>query len=281
MKIILTAAGYQGAYDLVKFLKKKGIRVVGTDVNGNTAAKFYCDKCYTIAEGTSKKFIPELMKIIVKEKPDVIMPGSSKDVLAIASTRKQFEKLGIKVLTAQPSSVRICLNKVETFGALNRVVDLPKYIYSSKGLVVKPEKGKGGKGINYLKETFVMENLSGEEIDVDVLSDGKELLVAECKTRERVYGGVLMEGEIVDRPEIVKQIKQILAKIPLDYLSVFQFIGGKLIEINPRIAGAIIDQKIVYTALRYAMGEIPKEKVKTYKIPYGKRIAKYTTHYEI
>ncbi len=280
MKILLTAAGYQGAYNLVKFLEKKGFQVIGTDVNPNTAARFYCSKCYQVAEGTAKGFMPDLMKILVKEKPDVIIPGSSRDVLALSLAEKQLNGLGVKVLVSGAKETKTCLNKGETYNALKGIIDLPEYVYSKTGLVVKPENGKGGKGVKYLEEKFAMERLKGEEIDVDVLSDGKELLVAECKTRERAYGGVLMEGQIVQRPEIVSQIKKILEVIPLRYMSVFQFIGGKLLEINPRIAGAVIDQKLPYLAIKYALGETTKEILKRYKIPYNKRIAKYTTHYE-
>ena len=279
MKILLTACGYQGGYSLVKEFQKRGHIVVGTDMNNDCAAKFYCDKFYNTPPGSDTIYPLIIEDIINEEKPDVILPGSSYEVLPMALNKRKFEKMGVKMMVSATKVIAIATDKHFTYEILKDIISLPKYIYSETGLVVKPIKGKGAKGIKYLKDNFIMEKLEGEHIDVDVLSLNGEFIKAECKTRERAYGGTLMEGEIVRRMKIINQIKKVLKVLPLDYLSVWQFIDNKLIEINPRIAGAIIDFNLPVMAVELAMGEITIEEIKNYKIPYGKRVARYMHQY--
>jgi predicted ATP-grasp superfamily ATP-dependent carboligase len=282
--LMLTAAGFQGAYNLVRELQKAGYRVIGTDKNKQCAAQFYCDRFFSVPPSLcpnntiSERFIKYIQQICKREKIDLVLPGSSYDAFALSAFQDNFPA---KILISKYQSVRCCANKYHTYEVLGGKVDLPKYVYNHKGYYKKPLAGKGSKGIEFISgedednRYLIMEKLEGEQIDVDVLSRGKELLLAICKTRERAYGGTLMEGEIVDRPEIIKQIKKILKIIPLDYLSVWQFIGGKLIEINPRIAGAVMDYNIVLMAINLALNKITPEKIKQYKPPYKTRIARY------
>lgn len=279
IKIILTSAGFYGAEPLVKSLKKKGIRVVGTDMNKNCAARFYCDGFYPVKSGRIDGYMEEMLNIIGQEQPNVIIPGSSYEVVPLAIFKKDIESTGTKVLTSSKEINEICIDKVKTYEALEGIIDLPKYIGGD--IIIKPTNEKGATGVKQEKG-MAMELLKGEQIDVDVLALDGELLKAICKTRERVYGGTLVEGQIVDRPEIIQQIKKILKVLPIDYLSVFQFIGGKLIEINPRLAGAMFlqDINIVEMAIKLALGETTKNTIKKIKIPFNRRLTRFITQIE-
>lgn len=286
MKILLTSSGFQGGYNLVRFLQSKGFEIIGTDMNPNSAARFYCDRFYQVPPATNSSILARtFLEICKKELPDVILPAGSYDTFVLS----HIKDLPIKLMVSNPQLVDVCINKFHTYEALKRVIELPKYIYNHLGYYKKPLAGKGNKGIDFIsgedtnQRYLIMEKLEGEQIDVDVLSWKGKLLVAECKTRERAYGGTLMEGEIVDRPEIVKQIKKALKVIPLDYLSVWQFIGrtfGKLLEINPRIAGAIIDFNLPLMAIQLALKQISPNQIKKYKVPIGKKVARYMTQIE-
>jgi len=284
MKVLISAAGYQGGYNLVKHLQEEGIEVIGTDLNKNSAAKFYCDKFYPSPAGSSKKLIPFLMDICLKEKVDVILPASSTELYQLALNKDNFEDIGTKVLVSDPELIRITLNKYLTYEKLKGVIDLPQYIYSEEGMIAKPMMGKGSRGIEVIDKPFLMEKLSGEALDVDTLSWKGELLVCIVKKRERAYGGTIMEGEIVNRPEIVETMRKILRVLPLDYVCVSQFIRGKLLEINPRIPGGIIyqDWNLPSLAIKLALGSLTPEQIKEYqyKISYGRRVARYMTQIE-
>ena len=278
MKILLTAAGFQGGYSLVKELQNKGIYVIGTDMNGNSAAQKYCDNFYKIAEGKSNDFIPQLQIIVNAEKPDIILPASSDEIEKLSHAWNLFN---IPIMVSPLKESLLCLNKVLLYQTLRNKIDIPAFIWSQKGYMIKPADGKGGKGIQEipLNSIYIMEKLEGEEIDVDVLSWKGELLLACCKIREKAYGGTLIQGEIVERPYIIEQVKKILKVVPLSYLSVFQFIDGKLLEINPRIAGSMIytdNFNLPYLAIKLALGQIKPKDIKNEQnnVPIGQRIYK-------
>ena len=281
MKILLLASGYLGAYQLIQEFHKKGIEVIGTDINPNSAARFYCDKFYVVSSGNieNQYYLGEIEKIVKKERPDVILPGSSSEVYHLAVFKEHIEKFGTKIMVGSAEVVRTALDKGLTYETLQGIIPLPKSFYSEKGLIIKPSQGKGARNIWEMDRHFVMEKLTGEEIDVDVLSLNGEVLTACFKKRERTYGGTLIEGEIVERPYLMPQIEKIVKTIPIDYLSVIQFIGDKLLEINPRIAGAIMDYEIPYMAIQLALGKIEPNGIKTYKTNIGKRVAKYLAEY--
>ena len=272
IKIIICGAGYLGCSTLIKELKKLDDRFyfIGFDINPNSAAKFYCDVFYEQKDWN---------EALTKEKPTLILPATS--------TFIPFQTRIGTIMASNPTETIKCLSKTKTYDALQGIIPIPQYINSPNGYYYKIDQGKGGRGIEYFQghSRFFMEYLEGEQIDVDVLSWKGELLLAMCKTRERAYGGTLVEGEIADRPLIIEQIKKALKVLPLSYLSVWQFIGDYLIEINPRIAGAVFYPKgwnIPYLAIKLALGEIKPKEIKEYqdKIPYGRRIARYMEQYE-
>lgn len=289
MKVLLTACNYFGSYDLVRSLRilNPDIKIIGTDINSDSAMQRFVDTFYIIPSGKDREFITELFKICQKEKPDVILPGSSYEVYALSLRKKDFENIGVKVLVSEPEPLEIALNKQKTYNRLKGILVLPEYFYAKNGYCVKPTEGKGARGIQYneCRDTLIMDKLDGEEIDVDVLSYNKEVLLVMCKIRKRAYGGTLVEGELVYRPYIEKQIEKIIQTIPLQYLSVIQFIGGKLLEINPRIAGAMFYPEtwnMPDLAIKLSLGQITAEDVKKYqdKIPFGTKLTKTLVQYE-
>ena len=126
---------------------------------------------------------------------------------------------------------------------------------------------------------LLMEYVEGEELDAMTLAMDGEALLVTCKTRETNRGGVIMTGELVDRPEIVTACEEIIKKIPIDYCSGMQFKGGNLIEINTRVSTFIYQDDMIehYLAIKLALGEISKEDVRNYrgKIQYGRRMLRY------
>jgi carbamoyl-phosphate synthase large subunit len=126
---------------------------------------------------------------------------------------------------------------------------------------------------------LVMEYVEGEEIDAMTLAMDGEALLVTCKTRETSRGGVIMTGELVDRPEILKACEKIVEKIPIDYNSGMQFKGGYLIEINTRVSTFIYQENLIepYLSIKLALGEITKDEVREYQknIRFGRRMLRY------
>jgi len=180
------------------------------------------------------------------------------------------------------------------------------------GIVIKPPVGKGSRGVRIIDpnvsmrdvidgkpgsskyatlsqieeaykddfpEMLVMEKLEGEELAVDALCLDGELLLYTVRTVETQRAGVVMTGEIVDRPEIVEQTRAILRAIPLDYCVNLQFIGGKLIEINPRVSTFIYQDDVCmpWLAIQLALGEMSADCIRAYqdRIQIGRRMVRY------
>jgi hypothetical protein len=99
------------------------------------------------------------------------------------------------------------------------------------------------------------------------------------KTVEQARWGVIVRGELVRRPDLVAQTREILRVIPLSYNVNLQFIGEKLIEINPRVSTFIYQEYLIapYLAIKLALGELDAEGVRAYQahIAYGRRMVRY------
>lgn len=126
---------------------------------------------------------------------------------------------------------------------------------------------------------IVMEYLLGQELTTDSLClDGEELLTT-VKTVEQARWGVIVRGELVRRPDLLEQTREILRVIPLSYCVNLQFIGDRLIEINPRVSSFIYQDDFIapYVAVKLALGEIETDDVRAYRerIAYGRRMVRY------
>ena len=126
---------------------------------------------------------------------------------------------------------------------------------------------------------IVMEFVEGEEIDAMTLSYEGEALLVTCKTRETSRAGVVMQGEHVERPEIVKACQEIIKAVPLQYNSGIQFKGGYLMEINPRVSTFLYQKNLIepYLSIKLALNEIAPDQVRAYQtqVQYGRRFIRY------
>jgi carbamoyl-phosphate synthase large subunit len=126
---------------------------------------------------------------------------------------------------------------------------------------------------------LVMEYVAGQEVTSDCLCLDGEALLTTVKTVEQARWGVIVRGELVRRPDLVTQTYDILRVIPLSYCVNLQFIGDKLIEINPRVSTFIYQEDLIapYLAVKLALGELDLEGVRAYRdrIAYGRRMVRY------
>ncbi len=332
LKIVLTACGCPGASTLIRMLKNNGerkVEVIGTDMDPEAIGRFLADKFYQVPPANSQEYIPNMLDIVEKEKPDILFPESSLEVYPLACNKKKFEENGTKVLVSDPEMIEIANNKYLTYERLKGAIDLPKYRiarnldefikivyelgYPEKPVVFKPPVGKGSRGLRIIDpridrkeqllkrkpnaryisleemehifregdfpELLVMEYLGEEEHATDSIAmKGRELLTT-VKTVEQTRWGVIVRGELVRRDDLVEQTRKILERIKLSYCVNMQFVGGKLIEINPRVSSFIYQPNLIapYLAIKLALGELSEDEIKKYrdKIAYGRRMVRY------
>ena len=172
LKILITAAGSPMAATNLKYLKKveeRNISLIGTDLNHDKIGAHWCDKFYTVAKGESDDFIPNLIEIIRKEKPDVLFPQSSAEVIALSKNKDVLEKEGIKVLISSEDAVYKSENKAELYKTLeNTSVKIPNFRvvnsldefldavkslgYPGTPVCFKPPISKGTRGFRILRD---------------------------------------------------------------------------------------------------------------------------------
>jgi len=137
------------------------------------------------------------------------------------------------------------------------------------------------------------ELLEGPHYDCMVLANqyglygeipGVPLLVT-CKTREQTRWGIITAGELIDSPRHVEICREVTRILGLSYNFGIQFIGDKVIDVNPRVSTFIYDEDFnePYLAIKLALGEITPDEVRAYqdKVPIGRRFVRYMdqTHY--
>ena len=110
---------------------------------------------------------------------------------------------------------------------------------------------------------LVMELVTGPEHTVDGICRDGRLVLGHAKTREAMRAGLAMWFETVDRPDLVDAADRLVHELGLDWLVNVQFIGDRLLEINPRISTVIYqeDLNLPYLAVRHALGEISRDEL--------------------
>ena len=128
-------------------------------------------------------------------------------------------------------------------------------------------------------DLMVMELVEGTEYDAMVLCLQGETLLITVKTREQSRWGIITYGELVDNPEIMDLCREIASAVPLSYNVGFQFIGNKLIEINPRVSTFIYQSDLnePYLSMKLCLGEISPDEVRAHqaRIRAGRRMLRY------
>jgi len=131
---------------------------------------------------------------------------------------------------------------------------------------------------------LLMDFVPGLEMTSDCLCLNGEALLTSVKSVEKARWGVIVNGELLDEPEIIQQTKTILKQIPLSYNTNLQFIkppegSPLLIEINPRVSTFIYQPDLIqpYLSIKLALGEETPESIKKYQnmIRIGRRMVRY------
>jgi predicted ATP-grasp superfamily ATP-dependent carboligase len=128
-------------------------------------------------------------------------------------------------------------------------------------------------------ELILMEFVEGVHYDAMCLAEEGELLLTTVKTREASRWGVITKGELIYYPDLVEICRQIIREIKLSYNIGLQFIGDKIIEINPRPSTFIYQDDLnePYLAIKLVLGEISHDEVKRYQnnVRHGRRMIRY------
>ena len=287
INVMVTAAGAPGAPGIMRSLKQnneRGIRIIGTDTNPDSAGLFMADKSYIVPHGKSYDFIPKMLEIATAEKIDAIQPLATDELPAFAENIHLFEKIGTKVLVSKPQALKVANNKGKLYSFLEAsgipspqsimVTQQPEFEkavyemgYPDFPVCVKPQVSKGGRGFRILKEDInKLETLLNSKPDStlitldDMLSilDGNnrfpELVVMEHLPGDEYSVDLLVkDGE----PLIVVPRKRDSIKLGISFVGTIEK-NDEVINMATAISRALGLDYNINLQLKYSADGIPK-----------------------
>lgn len=187
--------------------------------------------------------------------------------------------------------------------------------YPDRDLAFKPVTAKGGRGFRRLSEradrvdqllngrpgalsmrvadleelfagrhdewvpALVMEWVEGREETVDGIAEDGRVLLAHAKTREDMRASLAMFFETIDAPHLEAATRAVVGALGLSGFFNCQFIGGRLLEINPRISTIVYqpDLDLPWLGVRWALGELGADQLAAYRarVRYGRVALRY------
>ncbi|MEM7815644.1 MAG: ATP-grasp domain-containing protein [Candidatus Aenigmatarchaeota archaeon] len=188
LKIFYTGAGSPGTYGIFKAFRRgaveegRRLKIITADINPDAYGFHFAEKGYVIPPGNDPDFIPKVLDICRKERPDLLVSVVDPELLPLSKSKNEFESLGVKVVLSEPQAIETAQNKrkcYEIFGMGGIVPDF-RIVKSSSGfenavkelgfpkhpVCFKPSFGYGMRGFRILKpSTNRGEILFGEKPD--------------------------------------------------------------------------------------------------------------------
>jgi ATP-grasp domain-containing protein/3-methyl-D-ornithine--L-lysine ligase PylC-like protein len=128
-------------------------------------------------------------------------------------------------------------------------------------------------------DLLVMEFLTEPERTVDGIADGSRIVLQATRTREAVRCGLGMYFETLDAPELVTASERVVREFGLEWFFSIQFMGEKVIEINPRISTMMIQENfnLPWLAVKRALGEASDDELRTLqdRVRPGHRVLRF------
>ena len=173
VKVLLTAIGAPGAVNIIQALRSNGERIawlVGTDITSLPSGKAFVDSFNIIPRGSSQGFIQAMMELCLREKPDVLIPLSTEELLPLARNKKSIEEsTGTKVCIGSEKSIEIANDKKALFEFLSKLdIPNPQHIpfqnpaefqrtcgllgYPERAVCIKPAFAHGSRGMRIIAD---------------------------------------------------------------------------------------------------------------------------------
>jgi len=163
--ILLTGCGGAPTINFVRSLRdadpgRKRYFIVGIDYDTHTIHRSECDRSYLCPPAKDPKYIPFLIKIIKKEKIDLIHTQPEIEVYVVGGNRKVIEETGCVVFMPKQETIEILRDKFKSYNVwqeaglrvpknikIDAENDLKRAFESFKGkLWLRETVGAAGKG---------------------------------------------------------------------------------------------------------------------------------------
>ena len=163
------APGAPGILRCMQLVPEFNITVV--DANAHAVGRYLHHDFETIPLASDPSFIEAIIAICHRKNIHVIMPLVTKELLLFAQFKNEFERIGVKVLISNHSSLEIANNKSRLYQFLEgRGIEVPAYRiieniqqfteavtalgYPEKNICFKPSVANGSRGFRILAKNI-------------------------------------------------------------------------------------------------------------------------------
>jgi len=114
-------------------------------------------------------------------------------------------------------------------------------------------------------ELLVMELAEGGERTIDGIADGARVVLGHPKTREAMRAGLAMYFVTLEDDALMEIADRIVREVAIEWFFNIQLVGGRVIEINPRISTVVYqeDLNFPWLGVKRALGEISDDELET------------------
>jgi carbamoyl-phosphate synthase large subunit len=210
-KILITSIGGGLATELVNQIKKtttfKKIYITGVDMTEQTPSKFFVDKFYKVPPPNKKDYVSKMIKIIKKDKINLIIPGSDQEAINLCKNRSLFESKKCILASVDLKTLSNFTDKESTYNSLKKnnlpcaefytvknKSDLLKIIkkFGKKEFVIKPSVSIGGRDISVFRNDISTPYFFNQKKEIHYPNKRKNLLKIK-KKYEGLYPLVISE----------------------------------------------------------------------------------------
>ncbi|HMK53202.1 MAG TPA: ATP-grasp domain-containing protein [Methanobacteriaceae archaeon] len=182
LNILVTGVGSEVGQGVIKAIRlsKYNCRIIGCDMNPDSAGFFMCDDYSLISPVISENYEESLFSLCREKKIDMIIPTVDVESPVISNLKSALEEEGIVAIVQPPEILEIFLNKYNTYRFFKgNGVGVPETLKINEGtvkeigsklgfpMIIKPEHGQGSKSVykinNFNELNFLYEIIKDED----------------------------------------------------------------------------------------------------------------------
>jgi len=298
ISLMITSAGGTLAPAIIDYLNNQTnipLRIVTVDLADDVPVKALSSAHRVVPMGGDPRYAEVIARIVREESVDVILPWSDEDAITLSPARSGELDVGARVIVSPPSVMERISDKLKTYHTLEQNgVSTPEYTvartaadirsaaesygFPERSVVVKPAKGRGGRGMNILcgkdsppdwlgsgareqrlerqaaaldfeamlhGTTLVMPVLEAPVYDVDILAERGVARAAITRLRWNPTGIPFTGNTILANSDMTAYGKSIAETLQLDSLHDIDIMTTtegepRLLEVNPRPSGSLL-----------------------------------------
>src|SRR3989338_5814306 len=194
LRILITGAGAPGIRGTLFCLKNNEDKIpivsVGVDIRDDAVGKYFLDRFYKVPAPENTEYADSILDICRKEKIDVIVPQTTREIAVLSKKRDEFLTSGYPVMVSSHETICRSNDKADLIKVFEKEgLPVPNYKvvtskdelmravrdleYPSKPVVIKPAVSFGMRGLRILRskpwnfENYINEKPVGVDISLD------------------------------------------------------------------------------------------------------------------